>query len=66
LERVKITQEIEGPEIVVQNLIQNSIDGIIATEAKGNIVIFNRGAAEILRYAPEEIIGQMSYPEILS
>jgi len=65
-ERVKMTQEIERREIFVQNLIQNSIDGIIATEAKGKIVIFNRGATEILGYAPEEIIGQMSYPEILS
>ena len=65
-ERIKMTQEIERREIFVQNLIQNSIDGIIATESKGNIVIFNRGAAEILGYAPEEIIGQKSYPEILS
>ena len=65
-ERVKMMREIEKREVFVQNLIQNSIDGIIATEAKGKIVIFNRGAAEILGYAPEEIIGQMSYPEILS
>ncbi len=65
-ERVKMIREIEKREIFVQNLIQNSIDGIIATEAKGKIVIFNRGAAEILGYAPEEIIGQKSYLEILS
>jgi PAS domain S-box-containing protein len=65
-ERIKMTQEIERREVFVQNLIQNSIDGIIATESKGNIVIFNRGAAEILGYAPEEILGQKNYPEILS
>ncbi|UCF82822.1 MAG: PAS domain S-box protein [Desulfobacteraceae bacterium] len=65
-ERVKMIREIEKREIFVQNLIQNSIDGIIATESKGKIVIFNRGAAEILGYAPEEIIGQKSYLEILS
>ena len=65
-ERVKMIREIEKREIFVQNLIQNSIDGIIATESKGKIVIFNRGAAEILEYAPEEIIGQKSYFEILS
>jgi PAS domain S-box-containing protein len=65
-ERVKMIREIEKREVFVQNLIQNSIDGIIATEAKGKIVIFNRGAAKILGYTPAEIIGQMSYPEILS
>jgi len=65
-ERVRMTQEIERREVFVQNLIQNSIDGIMATDARGKIVIYNRGAAEILGYAPEEIIGQMSYPEILS
>ena len=65
-ERVKMLREIEKREIFVQNLIQNSIDGIIATDVKGKIAIFNRGAAEILGYAPEEIIGQKDYLEILS
>ncbi|MBW2096424.1 MAG: PAS domain S-box protein [Deltaproteobacteria bacterium] len=65
-ERVRMTEEIKRREAFVQNLIQNSIDGIIATNEKGNIVIFNRGAAEILGYAPAEIIGKMSYQEILS
>ncbi len=65
-EREKMLLEIKRRETFVQNLIHNSIDGIIATEAKGTIVIFNRGAVEILGYRPEEIIGRMTYPEILS
>jgi PAS domain S-box-containing protein len=65
-ERVVMTQKIKRREAFVQNLIQNSIDGIIATESKGNIRLFNSGAARILGYAPEEIIGKMTYPEILS
>ncbi|MBN1277587.1 MAG: PAS domain S-box protein [Deltaproteobacteria bacterium] len=65
-ERFKMTQEIKRRESFVQNLIQNSIDGIIATDARGKITIFNRGAVEILGYEPEEIIGHVSYHEILS
>ncbi len=65
-EREKMLLEIKRRETFVQNLIHDSIDGIIATESKGTIVIFNRGAVEILGYRPEEIIGRMTYTEILS
>ncbi|MBW1701217.1 MAG: PAS domain S-box protein [Deltaproteobacteria bacterium] len=65
-DRVIMTQKIKRREAFVLNLIENSIDGIIATGPKGNIGIFNRGAAEILGYSPEEIIGKMTFPEILS
>ncbi len=64
-ERVRMTEEIKRREAFVQNLIMNSIDGIMATDARGKMIIFNRGASEILGYAPEDVIGRMSYPEIL-
>ena len=64
-ERVKMTQEIERREAFVQNLIQNSIEGIIATDSRGRIVIFNHRAAEILGYKPSEIIGHLYYRKIL-
>jgi PAS domain S-box-containing protein len=63
-ERVKMTQELRKREAFVQNLIRNSIDGIIATDPKGKLVIFNHGASQILGYSPEEVIGKMSYQEI--
>jgi len=65
-ERVIMTREIRRREAFVQNLIQNSIDGIIATDSKGTIVIFNRAAVDILGYSPDEIIEHLTYPEILS
>ena len=42
-----------------QNLIKGSIDGIIATDSAGNVVIFNEGAEEIFGYASEEVINKM-------
>jgi PAS domain S-box-containing protein len=65
-ERVKMTQELRRREAFVQNLIQNSIDGIIATNPEGKIVIFNHAAGELLGYTPNEIIDKMSYQKFLS
>jgi len=65
-ERVKMTREIRRREAFVQNLIENSIDGILATDFEGKLVIFNKAIADILGYSPDEIIGKMRYPQILS
>ncbi len=65
-ERVRMTQELKRRQAFVQNLIENSIDGIIATDQKGRIVIFNRGATEILGYKAEEVIQKKTYKEILT
>jgi PAS domain S-box-containing protein len=64
-ERVRMNQELRRREAFVRNLIQNSIDGILATDREGKIVIFNRTMEEILGYSHDEIIGK-SYTEILS
>jgi PAS domain S-box-containing protein len=65
-ERVKMTQELRRREAFVQNLIQNSIDGIIATNSEAKIVIFNNAAAELFGYEPNEIIGKVSYLKFIS
>lgn len=65
-ERVKMTREIRRREAFVQNLIQNSIDAILATDFEGKIVIFNQGAVDMLGYSTDEVVGKMRYPQILS
>ncbi|RJR26727.1 MAG: PAS domain S-box protein [Desulfobacteraceae bacterium] len=64
-EKANLMEELTRREAYLNNLIQNSIDGIIATDDKGFIVIFNRSAQEILGYLPEEIIDVMRYQDIL-
>ncbi len=65
-ERVTLMAELKMREAYLNNLIQNSIDGIIATDSEGLIAVYNRSAEEILGYTPEEIIGRMRYQDILS
>jgi PAS domain S-box-containing protein len=47
-----------------KNLIKGSIDGIIATDNAGNILIFNEGAEKILGYSSEEVIRKMDVVDL--
>src|SRR4030043_1390968 len=46
------------------NLIESSVDGIIAADMKGNIFIFNKGAEALTGYKAEEVIGKAPITEI--
>jgi two-component system NtrC family sensor kinase len=46
------------------NLIESSVDGIIASDMKGNIFIFNKGAESLTGYTAEEVIGKSPIAEI--
>lgn len=47
-----------------RNLIEGSIDGIVAFDRKGNIVIFNEGAQRIFQYSSQEVIGKMDVADL--
>jgi PAS domain S-box-containing protein len=47
-----------------KNLIEGSIDGIVATDDRENIVIFNEGAEKIFGYTCEEVIGKMDVAKL--
>ena len=52
-EELRERYEFEG------NLIQHSIDGIIATDKQENIITFNQGAERIFGYSKNEVTGKM-------
>ncbi|HDM76932.1 MAG TPA: response regulator, partial [Deltaproteobacteria bacterium] len=60
-------EEINKRHDFEHKLIETSIDGIIANDRKGNILIFNEGASRIYGYTKEEAIHQLHvtklYPE---
>jgi two-component system NtrC family sensor kinase len=63
-ERKKMERELREANEFLTNLIESSVDGIIVTDMKGNILIFNTGAERILGYQSEEVIDKMNIREI--
>jgi PAS domain S-box-containing protein len=49
-ERKRIEEELRETNEFFMNLIQSSVDGIIAADMKGNIFIFNKGAETLTGY----------------
>jgi two-component system, NtrC family, sensor kinase len=49
-----------------QMLIESSIDGIVATDGEGKIVIFNRSMEDTLEYQKTEVIRQMNLTNLFS
>jgi two-component system NtrC family sensor kinase len=66
-ERKRIENELREANEFFKNLIESSVDGIIAADMKGDIFIFNKGAEALTGYTPEEVIGKLHitkiYPE---
>ena len=54
--RAAIEEELRERNAFLNGLIESSVDGIIAADMKGNIILFNRGAEQLLGYTEEEAI----------
>ncbi len=69
LERLvkETSEELVKRHELEHNLIQSSMDGIIANDRQGNIIIFNEGAERIHGYTQEEAVSKIHvtqlYPE---
>lgn len=57
------TEELEKAHDFQKNLIQSSIDAIIATDKDGTIIVFNQGAENLLKYRADKAIGRMNIDE---
>jgi two-component system NtrC family sensor kinase len=63
-ERKRIENELREANEFFTNLIESSVDGIIAADMKGNIFIFNKGAEALTGHTAEEVIGKIHITEI--
>jgi PAS domain S-box-containing protein len=63
-DRKRMERELREANEFLMNLIEDSVDGIIVTDMKGNILIFNGGAENILGYKAEEVVGRMNIRSI--
>ncbi|MDI7261467.1 MAG: PAS domain S-box protein [Thermodesulfobacteriota bacterium] len=63
-ERKRIEDELREANEFFMNLIESSVDGIIAADMKGNIFIFNKGAEALTEHKAEEVIGEIHITQI--
>ena len=63
-QRKRLEEELKASNEFLKGIIESSPYGIIATDMKGNILIFNRAAEELLGYRAEEVIGKMHISEL--
>jgi PAS domain S-box-containing protein len=62
--RKRMEKDLREANEFLANLIESSVDGIIVTDTKGDILIFNTGAERVLGYQSEEVVGKMNIREI--
>ncbi|OGP53099.1 MAG: hypothetical protein A2Y65_03180 [Deltaproteobacteria bacterium RBG_13_52_11] len=48
----------------MKRLVESSPYAIIATDIKGNIIVFNRAAEELLRYKADEVLGKIHITQL--
>jgi two-component system NtrC family sensor kinase len=58
-DRKRMERELKEANDFLMNLIESSVDGIIVTDMKGEILLFNRGAENLLDYKADEVVGKM-------
>lgn len=63
-ERKRIEDELREANEFFRNLIESSVDGIIAADMTGNIIIFNKGAENLTGFTAEEVIGKIHITQI--
>jgi two-component system NtrC family sensor kinase len=57
-------RELREAHQFLSKVIESSLNCIVATDMKGNILIFNKGAEELLGYKADEVIGKMNIRNI--
>jgi PAS domain S-box-containing protein len=55
----RIASELQRTKSFLENLIDSSVDAIVAADLKGNIILFNKGAERVFGYKSEEVIGKL-------
>lgn len=54
--RANVEEQLRDRNAFLNGLIESSVDGIIAADMKGNIILFNKGAQNLLGYTEHEAI----------
>ena len=63
-EQRALKSELQQTKEFLENLIQSSVDAIIAADMTGRTILFNRSAERILGYSAEEAVGYLDVRDI--
>lgn len=63
-ERKQMEKKLREAHDFLSNIIRSSPDAIMAADLKGNIIIWNSAAEELLGYRAEEVMGKMNIEAI--
>lgn len=59
-ERLHMENQLRRANEFLSNLIESSTDGIIAATMRGTVIVFNKGAEQLLGFKAEEVIGKFN------
>jgi len=62
--RKRLERQLRAAHDFLRNLIESSVDGIIASDTKGNVILFNKMAEELTGYQADEVIGKKHITEL--
>lgn len=62
--RTRVEEQLQRANALLRNLIVSAVDGVIAADRKGKIIIFNDAAAEIFGYTVAEALEQLDVRRI--
>ncbi len=62
--RKQMEKEVKETRDFLINIIQSSPNAVMASDLKGKIILWNRGAENILGYRSEDVIGKLSISEV--
>jgi PAS domain S-box-containing protein len=60
----RLEKKLERSNAFLHNLIMSSVDGVIAADMTGKVLVFNDAAAEILGYSKEEALSSLDIRSI--
>lgn len=58
-EKRSLESQLRRAKEFLERLIDSTVDGIIAADIRGRVVLFNQGAARITGYSPDEVISRL-------
>jgi len=62
--RKRLERQLKAAHDFLSNLIESSVDGIIASDMKGDVILFNKMAEELTGYEADEVIGKKHITEL--